>query len=270
MRLNGCVGQVALATVCAMSLSCARQAPVPVPTAKPSELQLAALAGRSILLAHQSVGGNIIAGIERLTSGRLAITQLRAAGAAGVGLHHYYVGHNGDPLGKIADFAELFQHASEPTVDVALLKLCFVDFGPATDGAALASAYITTLKSLAAAHPHTRFVAVTAPLTAVNPRSPRSLLRQLLGRAPSGVEANLRRQEFNDRVRQAFTGADLFDLARLESTGLGALSGVAYQGHMVETLDARLSSDGGHLNQLGQDLAATRLLQVIAAGLPAG
>jgi hypothetical protein len=217
------------------------------------------------LFAHQSVGGNILSGVARIAGGRVTITLSRSAAAVPHGLRHYYVGVNGDPLGKIAEFASLFNQTQGPLVDVAMLKLCFLDFGPATDASAVAKSYITTLRALAAAHPQTRFVAITAPLTVVNTGSPRSLLRRLLGRAPSGVEANQRRLEFNEQLRRAFSGAELFDLARLESAGLGVPSTLDFNGESIETLDQRLSSDGGHLNELGQDLAAAHFLQFLAA-----
>jgi lysophospholipase L1-like esterase len=89
----------------------------------------------------------------------------------------------------------------------------------------------------------------------------------MLGRAPYGVLENLRREEYNDLLRQTYAGhAPLFDLARLESTDPnGEKTTAAWKGHLVPALAPLYTDDGGHLNALGRQLAAREFVAVLAA-----
>ena len=229
------------------------------------EAQAAILGHSAVLFGHQSVGGNILDGVARVAGRCVALTMSRNAPLRVPGIRHFYAGNNGDPLGKIADFDAALAAAPPGSVDIAVLKFCFVDITAQTDGHALAEAYVAAYDRWRERYPQVRFVAVTAPLTAVDAWSLRSIVRRLLGRAPSGFEANVRRRDFNEVLRAHFKGAELFDLSLLESTALGAASSVELNGVRVATLDPRLTDDGGHLNTRGQDLAAAEFLRTLAA-----
>lgn len=228
------------------------------------------LAARRVVFGRQSVGLNILNGVQALaaeTQAPLVITETRApSGAAGI--VHFKVGRNGDPLAKIDDFAAAMaaiEAGAGRHTDIALVKLCYVDISPATDVRRLADRYGETLDRLAVQFPRTTFVAVTAPLTTVQ-AGLKARVKRLLGRAPDGLAANARRTEFNELLRERYgRQGRLFDLARCES-GSGAPE--RYQGQAVETLDPALTSDGGHLNALGAQRVATRLVKFLAA-LPA-
>jgi len=225
------------------------------------------LAARRVVFGHQSVGLNILSGVQALAAEAQVPLFVRdeRASAGAPGIAHFKVGRNGDPLAKINDFAAAMasleakagQHA-----DIALMKLCYVDISPDTDVRRLADQYGEMLDRLGAQFPRTTFVAVTAPLTAV-PSGLKARVKKLLGRAPAGLAANARRHAFNELLRERYgRQGRLFDLARCESE-TGAPE--RYQGQTVETLDPALTSDGGHLNALGARRVATRFVKFLAA-----
>jgi hypothetical protein len=224
----------------------------------PTADQWKTFAARRIVFGHQSVGRNILDGVTTLAAGAgidLPITETRD-GAPAPGIAHFGVGANGDPLGKIRDFAAVMDGPAAAGADIALMKLCYIDFSDSADPAAVAAAYGDTLAHLQQRHPATVFVAVTTPLTTVQ-SGPKALVKKMLGRAPAGQVENTRREAFNAVLRARF-GAEgrLFDLAALESGG-GA------------SLNPALTYDGGHLNETGARLVAERFVAFLA-GLPMG
>lgn len=233
-------------------------------TPEVSAAQWQAAAARRVLLAHQSVGRNILDGLRALDAGSsIRVTESRSP-AAGPGLTHFAVGRNGEPLEKVRDFAAAVDAAD--SLDVAMLKLCYIDFSYGADPAAVAGAYLDTLDALAARHPSTAFVAVTVPLTTVQ-EGPKALVKKMLGRAPAGLAENAQRQVFNDALRaRSGPGRPLFDLAALESAGRTH----ALDGRAIQCLDPALTSDGGHLNDKGSRLAAAALVGFLAGIEPAG
>lgn len=234
------------------------------PAAEPTADQWQRVAGMRVLFAHQSVGGNIIEGIEHEAAVHrvpLVLTESRAA-LAGAGIQHFKVGRNEDPEGKLADFRAVLNGETTPP-DVALLKFCYIDFHAGTDPDKLAQDYIAALDELVRAHPGTVFVPTTSPLTTVQ-TGPRAWVKKLLGKEPAGVEDNARRHAFNAIVRSRY-GSDprLFDIAALES-GNGKHR-VEAGGAQLEVLDPALTVDGGHLNEAGQRLLGNALVAHLAA-----
>jgi hypothetical protein len=269
-------------TVLAMTVIACAPAPAPadarsvqpasaaVPAAAPRE-DLARLAGRSVLFGHQSVGENILDGVGRLVSSagvgpRVARLDAMVAPSPGV-LGHVLLPENGDPARKMRAFAEAIDRLGDRAPDIALMKLCFVDFdAPGTDVARLFELYRKTLADLEARHPRTTFVHVTVPLTQPQGGA-KAMVKRLFGKAPWGVVENVRREEFNARLRVAY-GDRVFDLARLESTGpAGERATVEWQGRAVPAMFPAYTDDGGHLNARGQD-AVARAFVAQLAGVP--
>ena len=148
--------------------------------------------------------------------------------------------------------------------DIALLKLCYIDFTADTDAQQVAGQYIETLDRLSQEFPHTTFVAVTTPLTTLQ-TGPKAWIKRLLGRLPSGYADNARRQEFNELLRLHYgPQGRLFDLARIEAGGADEQQ---YQGRPIEVLNPALAADDGHLNAQGEKVVAARFIKFIA-GLP--
>ncbi|TRW92065.1 hypothetical protein [Candidatus Methylobacter oryzae] len=215
-----------------------------------------------VVFGHQSVGWNILNGVELLNTrngGNLTIREQRTAPKTH-GISHFAIGNNGDPLSKIEDFAAAIDAGAAQNADVALMKLCYIDFNAATDAQQLANSYIANLDSLAKRHPKTNFVAVTAPLMAVQ-TGPKAWLKGLIGKQPGGYVDNLKRAEFNTLLRKRYLATGrLFDLARAEAESGGKSCQASVNGQIVEALCPELTNDGGHLNERGQELVATAFL----------
>lgn len=221
-----------------------------------------ALRGMRVVFAHQSVGANVLNGVQTLAreaEASLAVTESRDLSADGA-IVHFAVGENERPASKLADFTRTVDGAQGPAPDVALLKFCYLDFNDESDGVRLAEEYTRTLDALAARHPRTRFAAVTAPLT-IAQTGPRVWAKKLLGRPAAGYASNVHRLAFNERLRQTFGSRGLlFDLAAIEAEGMPPQS---HQGRPFESLNPAFTSDGGHLNAVGQRRAAARLVKFL-------
>jgi hypothetical protein len=232
--------------------------------------QLKAVTGHRVIFAHQSVGNNILDGVRVFASGAnvpLNIVETRSPPANGAGIFHFAVGENGSPEGKIDDFTRTLG-GGNGGADIALLELCFIDFGPDTDGRKLAARYIAAFEQLQSRFPQTRFVAMTAPLMTIQ-TGPKAWIKRLLGREPARYAENGNLNDFNMAIRQRFAqpGA-LFDLAQLESSGNGTTVQFERQGWMVPALDPALTSDGGHLNDRGKAVVGAAWLKFLAGAAP--
>lgn len=228
--------------------------------------EIAAVASQRIVFAHQSVGNDILNGVQTLTQQQgqaLPIVETSQAPQQWQGIAHFKVGENGKPEGKIAQFAATINANAFAQADIAMLKLCYIDFnGGAVDPEKLAATYGDTLAQLQAQYPQTRFVAMTAPLTTIQ-TGPKAWVKRAMGKAPAGYEDNLRRQQFNERIRERFSGHSLFDVARLEASS-GAQS-FEYQSRQIEALNPSYTYDGGHLDEQGKAVVATEFVRFLAS-----
>ncbi|WP_338867128.1 hypothetical protein [Myxococcus stipitatus] len=231
------------------------------------------LSSRRIFFGHQSVGGNLLDGVQRLPASSQAprVVEVKSpteAVAPGT-LAHAMVGQNEKPESKIADFERMMDAGLAKSTDVAFFKFCYIDFNGATDSRALFEKYRASMEGLKARHPGTTFVHVTAPLTTVQ-RGAKAWLKELLGRPVWGIAENVQRETFNELMRQAYGGKEpLFDLARLESTAPdGKRETYELNGQTWPAMVPGYSDDGGHLNATGQERLAKELMNFLA-NLPA-
>lgn len=222
------------------------------------------LAKKQVIFGHQSVGQNILDGVKSLAANAnidLPITESRTP-AAGDGIVHFSIGHNKFPDSKFKDFTETLENGLGNNADVALMKLCYVDFKADTDAKLLADQYSAMIEYLSRQFPHTIFVTVTTPLTTVQ-TGPIAWFKRSLGLVPDGYAENARRKEFNDLLRARYgQQGRLFDLAKIESEGYSVPD---YQGRLIEVLNPALTTDGGHLNTEGEKQVAARLVKLLAA-----
>lgn len=229
--------------------------------------ELEAVARRTVLFGHQSVGTDILDGLRDLSAEEgvpLRILEVTSArGAAPGTCAHVFVAENGKPELKLQSFERALEGAAG--VDVALLKFCFVDLLEGHDAEALFRRYQAALRALAARHPRVTFVRATLPLTAV-PTGPKAFLKRLLGRDRPHLEDNARREQFNALVRTAWQGPEpLFDVARIESTRPdGTVESGELGGRQVPALVPAYTHDGGHLNPTGRRLVARELVRLLA------
>jgi hypothetical protein len=233
-------------------------------TVTPAEL--GAAAGQRVFIGHMSIGWNLLDGLQHLYDDadvpeaqvvQVAVGDPPPGLPAGQGaVVHAEIGVNGDPLGKLANFDRTMRAGMADEVDVAMVKLCFTDVTASTDVDQVFAAYRETLDGLQRDYPDVRFVHATVPLTA----------------APSGIKQHLKvlvrgddnaaRERFNDLVREAYAGDDLFDIAAVEST--------AADGTRLATLaPGWADADREHLNAAGSAVLAARFLDLLTQGATA-
>ncbi len=237
--------------------------------------RLALLSKQRIFFGHQSVGYNVMDGIGDLLkkhpgSGMkvVALKPGEAAPASGAGFFHSANGTNEQPLTKVDGFAKAMVDTMGGSADIAFYKFCYVDFGPETDVPALFERYKRSAQQLAQMYPHTVFVHLTAPLTVVQ-SGPKATIKKLLGRPDRLAQANERRERFNQLMRAEYSSANLFDLARIETTlEDGRRRTFESDGRAVGALWDEYASDGKHLNVRGRQWVAAHLLDFLGQ-LPA-
>lgn len=242
-----------------------------VPEMKLEKTKLEKLAKQSIYFGHQSVGYNIIDGVEDVLkeSGKpdaMMVTEARDTQHAGTpGLMHSRIGENGDPLGKLKDFGNLMRGGMGNQVDIAMLKFCYVDIRGDTDVEQLFNEYRKEMTELEKEYPQTTLVYTTVPLRTVN-QSWKAKIRRLLGMDVWGDDAAVKRNELNRMLRAEYEDSGrLVDLARWESQLQdGSLHQVELFGESYEALVPEYSYDGRHLNAVGAKHVASRMLDVLA------
>jgi hypothetical protein len=210
-----------------------------------------------VFFAHQSVGDNIMNGVETLMKEEpapsLDVVRLAStAGASGGFLAHESLGVNGDPSGKTDAFVSVLEGGLGRNIDIALQKYCFIDFAPATDAQKIFSYYQQGIERIHRAFPNLTVVHVTAPLMTVQ-TGPKAFVKKLLGRAPGQFDDNVVRERFNELMRKAYDGREpVFDLARLESSRPGAPSRISstFDGETAYGLLPEYTTDGGQAEQL--------------------
>jgi hypothetical protein len=241
-------------------------ATVPTDTTLHSDLQK--VANMRIYFAHQSVGANLIDGLQQLALQQavpLKTAEFKvAADMPPNTFGHIFVGENGDPLGKLQSFQRALENAPAD-LHIAMIKFCYVDFSSTTDAKKLFASYQETIGRIKTRSPKLSFVHITAPLTTVQ-TGPKAIVKRILGRVPGGVLENMRREEYNTLLRTTYSGREpIFDLAKWESTAAdGSAVSTDWQESTVPVLNSAYTDDGGHLNALGRTTAAQTLVAVLA------
>lgn len=236
------------------------------------EADLAAVRNGRILFSHQSVGDNILGGIQRVLADSgaapLKVASFDAAAStAGPVLLHGYGGRNGDPESKIAFFETVIRGNPHLRPDLAFFKFCWVDFAPSTDVDRLFACYRGAMTALKRDHPEIRFAHMTVTLT---PRDMglKARVRRILGLQEWTDASNAMRNEFNRRLVQAFSSDPLFDLAGLESTRPdGEPVSFALDGKRIPSMFPGYTDDDGHLNAAGQRAAGAAVIRFLASAL---
>jgi lysophospholipase L1-like esterase len=233
---------------------------------------LATLAHGKFFFGHQSVGDNIVQGVRELiqsngVEGPRIVRLEQNALPSGFFLSETHIGRNEDPASKCADFLKRTLAFPEDSLDIALMKFCHVDFDDNPNVTGVFELYRRTVDSLRQARPHILIVHCTVPLTDRTPYWKR-FIRSLLGRSDSRDIGNSRRKEYNDILRQHYASEPIFDIATCESTKPdGSRSYFTSDGKTIYTLASEYTDDGGHLNRLGREVAATEFVKVLAQAL---
>lgn len=224
------------------------------------------LAQKKIYFGHQSVGNNIMDGIRAVMAENLEvqlnIVETRDLATTDVGVFfHSEVGKNENPISKTDDFVTIVESGVGDKADIALHKYCYIDVNANTDVEKVFLNYKKQINSLKLKYPKTRFVHITMPLTTIQ-TGPKAWVKKILGKPISGINANIKRNMFNQRLLNAYQLIDpVFDLAAAEATQPdGTITTFEKNGKKYFTMYKGFSSDGGHLNMQGQKTIAEQFL----------
>lgn len=234
-----------------------------------NDTQIENITSNKIFFGHQSVGNNLVKGIQDLAEAdpRLKLKIMKSAdpqSVSGPAFIEFEVGQNGSPQSKIDGFAAILDKGMGAQGGIAMFKFCYVDIELSTDIIRMAAAYEHAINALKHKYPRLTIVHVTIPLTGREPTMKR-WAKWLLGKT-TRIQLNAKRNQFNDIIRQTYGGTDpIFDLADVESTHLdGSRSYVNRGNESIHMLAPEFTADGGHLNELGRRVAAERLLLTLA------
>lgn len=262
-----------IATACDNGTKDMNAAPVGAP-ASPASASLTTdealrhLSSQRVYFGHQSVGGNLLAGLDSILPSHQSTLKVvktsDPASVTGPAFMHFPVGRNEDPASKNADFLRVLDARTSRDSAIALFKYCYIDVNLETDVDALFNGYRQTVAEVKSKHPDVTLVHVTLPLT-TGQSGLKGVVKRLIGR-PSTWDINQKRSRFNDKLRAEFGREPIFDLAALESTRPdGSREQATLRGETVYAMAPAYTPDGGHLNPQAQQRFADQLLKVLAA-----
>jgi len=228
------------------------------------------VANKKVFFGHQSVGENILHGLSLVDSDR-GIKVIDIKDSAGKyrdisGFYHAKIGNNRSPESKINGFEKLVETYFNGDLDVAFLKLCYVDVTRDTAIAELFSHYQSALKRLKEKFPDIVFVHFTVPLTVSN-TTWKTQLKQVLGQEDIWEYAdNIKRNQYNQMVFEEYMGEEpIFDIATLEATHSDRSKEIFnIKGQDYHAMAKENSSDGGHLNDSGSKRVILPLIDLLA------
>ncbi|WP_232288474.1 hypothetical protein [Anaeromyxobacter sp. K] len=218
--------------------------------------KLQALASKRQLLAHQSVGNNILygngtGGLDGLLdanpgSGVTIAYHPASAAAVPVGaVADTAIGVNGQPVGKVLDFDAQVRTRFGGALDYFGFKFCFTDIWTAQDVSDTWAQYQATMDALEAAYPG-KIIYWTVPLMP----------------DVTDIDGNTQREALSNHIREKYGGTGrVFDLAYHESHDA---QGNPFTLGGVPALAHDWSADGGHdahLNAAGATMVATRWVE---------
>ncbi len=220
-----------------------------------SPSQWAKLSRAKIFFGHQSVGRDLLEGLEEILKpfpeAKLDIRETSSPTDFDKPLFgHSLIGRNGDPRSKIDEFTRLMENGLGDRVDLAFFKFCYVDIVAETNIDDVFSCYAQRRAELEKKFPRVRFLTVTSPLKS-DPVGLSAAVQRIMGRTIRSEADNIRRNAFNARLREKF-GNSLFDLADCEATDKACAS-----------LRPEYTNDGGHLNALGRKIIGGKFLSVL-------
>jgi hypothetical protein len=233
----------------------------------------AKLADKKIFFGHQSVGYNIIDGIEDIINERdyIKLNILEACEPSAFDrpvVAHSQVGINTDPYSKIKRFGEIMDAGVGSKIDIAFFKFCYVDIMRDSDTQKIFNGYRAAMEELKNRYPETKFIHITVPIRSVPKGFKRNLkqsVKLLIGR-PGVLDDNMMRQCYNKLLRDAYSKTEPFlDLALIESINPDGFRCYAFkEAEKVDFMASEYTEDGGHLNAEGRKKIAEQLLIVLA------
>ena len=220
-----------------------------------------------IFFGHQSVGNNIIKGLEDIGR-QFPRLRLNIAKTIDPGrfispiFAHNTIGVNTDPYSKIQDFDKIIHQGIGIRADIVFFKFCFVDIVRDTNLDALFTKYKNVVRRIQHDYPHLTVLHCTVPLQVHRP-SWKTYVKNALHFTSLTYTDNVRRNEYNSRLlREYGKQGTVFDLALFEATRQdgGTVKFTGPGGKEYLALNPSYSSDGAHLNATGSKFVAQQLL----------
>lgn len=209
---------------------------------------------------HQSVGQNILEAVKRLSPNEILDAQA-TTDFTRPAIYHAKIGSNRNIPSKFLAFEKLLiDNDIGSKVDIAVMKLCYVDITESTPVEEVFAQYCASVQRIQLRFPKLSLVHCTIPLT-VPGRTLRKKLRNWL----KGDGANIQRGEYNRRVLEKFDGSPIFDIARIESTRPdGSRLALSFRNQQYFAADPQYVDGSGHLNSVGAERVAREFLRILS------
>lgn len=223
---------------------------------------------KRILFSHQSVGYNILSGVKMISdkSGiKLNVKNVDDTPLDNKNIFaHVTGGKNYFPKTKIDSFTKKIRELNNESIpDVAFMKFCYVDVKPDTDVNELFKYYQEKISVIKKENPEMTLIHFTVPLV-TRSNTVKSKIKRLLGMDKYSDASNIKKNEFNNLLTQSFHGEPVFDIARVESTHKdGSREQFTEDGKVYYRMSSEYTTDGGHLNDLGQYVVATEMIKFL-------
>ena len=169
---------------------------------------------KNIYFGHRSVGENIISGVNKIISkeGRKVFVIKELTSNSKIDENYFFhsnIGRNGDPKSKFKEFTDIVNNLANKNLEIAMMKLCFVDITKKTNINEVFQSNVAMIDSLQNKYPRKY----------------------------------------------------IFDLAGFESTyPSGKRESIVVNGELYYSLIKDYTDDGGHLNELGQQVIASEFI----------
>lgn len=230
------------------------------------------LANKKIYFGHQSVGYDILQGVEELVEEYDFITldiseNINSAGSKSGVLIHSKVGKNVDPISKTKNFHTILSSGLGKDVDIAGFKFCYVDINRPDNNTVIMNDYVSSIQAIEKEFSDLTVVHFTVPLMAID-TSWKNKIKKILGRKVNDRSSeNVARNEYNTLLRkQLGDNALLFDIATIESTFPdGMRATFVHDGKSYFCMVPEYTYDGGHLSPLGRRKLGEQFLLFLAA-----
>lgn len=233
----------------------------------------AKLAEKRIFFGHKSVGRNIIDGIEDIIQVhdyiRLNIVETTNPAEFDEPIFgHAQIGTNTDPGSKMVDFMTILDSGLGDKIDIAFMKLCYVDVVRDSDPENILNDYKMMLEDMKSRYPETIFLNVTVPVCSTPKGFKKNLkesVKLLIGK-PGFLDDNIKRHRYNTILKDTCSGTEhVFDLAFIETIGTENFRCLVNKGkEKIPVMASEYTEDGGHLNERGRRKVAEQLLIILA------
>lgn len=235
---------------------------------KASQSKWKALVDKRIFFGHQSVGYNIVDGINNYKrenkKPNLDIKETTDIKRSKNGLFaHYKIGKNMNPKSKISDFKKIIlEDDNGKNIDIVALKFCYVDITAKTDINKLIDDYDKMVIDIKNKYPKIKFIHFTVPLTETK-TTWKTWIKKIVGKKEIWeYDNNINRNRYNELLIKKYKGKDsIFDIATIESTFPdNKRCTFKKNGKSYYSLVPQYTDDGGHLNQFGKKIVSEHLL----------